>query len=112
MNAAAKALAQGTLTVGNVRSIVLSRQNMGVFILVVMILASAFAVVYVKDLNRRLFSELDSLRQTRTQLQEEAGQLLLEQNTWATQARIQKIAQERLGMVVPSPQNVIVVTNN
>jgi cell division protein FtsL len=110
MNAAAKALAQGSLASGNVRSIVLSRDNVGVVMLLLIVLTTAFAVVYVKDLNRRLFMELDGLKQARVQLKEEAGQLLLEQNTWATQARIQHEAQEKLGMVVPSPRMITIVT--
>ena len=109
MNAAAKALAQGSISNGGIRSIVLSRHNFGLIFLVIAVLVSAFSVVYVKDLNRRLFVELQSLQQVRDALQVEWGQLLLEQNTWATQARVQHIAQQGLEMVVPESQAMMVV---
>jgi len=107
MNAAARALAEGSFEVNNIRAFALSSRNIFICLLTLAVLATAFTVVSVKDINRRLFNDLQSLQQTRDELQVEWGQLLLEQNTWATQARIQQIAQENMGMVVPSEQIII-----
>src|SRR5690348_13432654 len=98
MNAAARALAQSPGVSGSIRLFVLSKEYCRLICLIMMVLVSAVAVVYVKDLNRRLFSELETLQQARDELRIESGQLLLEQNTWATQARIQQIAQQQLSM--------------
>lgn len=107
MNAAARALAEGSFAVNNIRTFALSGQNMLLGLLTFAVLATAFAVVSVKDINRRLFNDLQSLQQTRDELQVERSQLLLEQNTWATQARIQQIAQENIDMVVPGTQLIV-----
>jgi cell division protein FtsL len=110
MNAAARIL----LTEGSFRGQTIfydlaSPRNLLLTVLLAIVLANAFAVVYVKDLNRRLFSELQSLQKTHEELNVESGQFLLEQTTWSTQARTQKIAQDNLNMAAPSPQSVVVV---
>lgn len=110
MNAAARALAQGVFSTENVKTMVLSRQTLGLALLVTLVLLSALAVVYVKDLNRRLIGDFQALQQSRDTLQVEWGQLLLEENTWSTQARVQQIAQQKLDMVVPATQAVTVIT--
>lgn len=107
MNAAARALAQGTFTAENIREMALTPRNIILSILLLCVLASACGVVYLKDLNRRLFFELQSLQQQRDELNVQAGQLLLEQNTWSTQARVQQIAQSVLTMDVPAKQIVV-----
>lgn len=109
MNAAARALAQGSLASSNVKAVFLSRYHVGLLSLMLAILVTALGVIYVKDLERRLFSELQMLQQARDTFQVEWGQLLLEQNTWATQARIQSIAQQRLAMIVPSTPTVTLI---
>jgi cell division protein FtsL len=37
------------------------------------------------------------------------GQLLLERSTWIMQARIQKMAENKLDMVIPDHQSTVVV---
>jgi|GEM_PF-186258 len=110
MNAAARALAEGTLAPAGVRTIAISSQMLGLILLVVAVLASAVAVVYVKNLDRQLFGQLQTLKQTRDGLHVEYGQLLLEQNTLATPARVQAIAQRQLGMGIPATKDISVVT--
>lgn len=110
MNAAAKALTQGSFITTRTQSFVLSRQTLGLLLLIMAVLASALSVVYVKALDRDLFADLQTLQQTRDDLRVEAGQLLLEQNTWAAPARVQSIAQQALNMVVPGPKDVVAIT--
>ncbi len=78
-------------------------------LLTLSILASAFGLIYLKDYNRRLFIHFQKLQNTAQQYQVTKGKLLLEQSTWSTQARVQKIAQQRLGMVAPKSNTNIIV---
>ena len=107
MNAAARAL-EGSLS--SSRNWVFSSRTLGMLLLMMVLLASALSIVYVKALERNLFSELQGLQQTRDNLRTEWGQLLLEQNTWAAPVRIQNIAQQQLGMIVPAAKDVMTVT--
>lgn len=75
--------------------------NWRILSLMVAVLLSAFAVVYVKDLNRRLFLQYQDLQAQHNKLYVEWGKLLLEQSTWAAQQRVEYIAQTRLNMVIP-----------
>lgn len=77
-------------------------------LLTAMVLGSAFGVVYMKDLKRHLIADLESLQQNRESLIVEHGQLLLEQHTWATQARVETLAQQ-MGMESPTAQNTVMV---
>jgi cell division protein FtsL len=78
-------------------------------VLTVIVVISAFAVVYVTDLNRRLFIQYQDAQSTSNQLYIDWGKLLLEQSTWSTQARVQSIAQARLGMEVPASNQIVIV---
>lgn len=110
MNAAARALTQSSFMTVSGRSLTLSSQMFGVILLIVAVLASALSVVYVKNLNRQLFSELHMLKQTREELRIESGRLALEQNTWAASGRVQALAQQQSSMVVPTPSNIVLVS--
>lgn len=112
MNAAARALAQGNLANSQAYpfSFNLSRQLLGLILLIVACLGSALTVVYVKNLNRHLFCELQGLEQTRNELQIEANQLQLEQNTWSASSRIQTIAEQQMKMSLPLAKDVVLVT--
>jgi cell division protein FtsL len=93
------------------RSLSLSNQPIGIALLLAAIFLSALAVVYVQAINRILYSEVQSLEKTQESLGVEWSQLLLEQNTWATQARIQEIADQKLQMVVPEQKDIVIVTD-
>ncbi len=58
---------------------------------------------------RRLFHELEREQERMRGLEVEWGQLQLEQSTWASHARIEHIARERLRMAAPSPGQVVAV---
>ncbi len=77
--------------------------------LVSSLFVSAVSLVYVKAMDRMLYSNLQSLQKGRDDLTLEWGQLLLEQSTWATQARVQGIAETRLNMAAPEQNTVIIV---
>jgi cell division protein FtsL len=70
---------------------------------------SALGVVWVKHQNRKAIAELAALRTERDALEVEWDRLLLEQSAWATPPRIEQLAREQLGMVLPEAQQVTVV---
>ncbi len=109
MNAAARVLEQGCFFRGNVKGFSLSRETIGVIFLVLAVLLSSLAVVYTKNSQRRLFSELQVAQSNTNQLHVEWGQLLLEQSTWATPPRIQKVAQETYDMTLPDNGNIVMI---
>lgn len=78
-------------------------------VLVFAVVVSALAVVHSKHKGRKLFSELQSLQSTRDDLLVEFGQLQLEQGTWSTHGRVEKIAREQLNMGVPTHKDVRIV---
>lgn len=78
-------------------------------ILAALVLLSAVAVVYVKDLHRRDFIEYQMIQDAQNQLYVDWGKLLLEQSTWSTQARVQNIAEQRLNMEMPLPNQVVII---
>ncbi len=80
-----------------------------IFVLVMASLASAVSVVYSKHQNRLLFVELESLNKERDQMNVEWGQLQLEQSTWATDSRIEKIATEKLHMRNANYENTVII---
>ena len=77
--------------------------------LIFVIVISAFGVVFVKDTNRRLIGELQTLQNSRNNLYTKWSQLLLEESTWASQSRIAYIAQQQLAMTIPADQSRIFV---
>lgn len=74
-----------------------------------LVVASALAVIYSTYKNRQLFSELQQQSRQTIRLEEEWGRLLLEQSTWASHERIERLARTQLKMKVPDPKSVIVV---
>lgn len=81
-----------------------------VLLIVMWVLGSALGVVYAKHQSRKLFVELEALKTSRDNLNIEWGKLQLEQSTWATPNRIESVARSQLGMQVPVPEKVVIVT--
>ena len=79
-------------------------------LIVMWVLVSALGVVYAKHESRKLFVELEALKTSRDNLNIEWGRLQLEQSTWATPNRVESIAHSELGMQVPAPDKVVIVT--
>ncbi len=79
------------------------------FILLALLMACALGVVTSQHKARKLYGELEKEQTVAKQLDVEWGQLQLEQGTWATHARIERIATRDLNMRVPSAARVEVV---
>lgn len=80
-----------------------------VLILVFLLLLSAIGVVYIKDLNRRLFITHHKLQVQSEQLNLDKNKLLLERSAWGAQARVQRVAQGQLHMKIPASNDVMMI---
>lgn len=66
--------------------------------MVLAVMVSAISVIYAKHRNRMLYVELTHLQQQQDELNVDWGRLQLEQSTWATHSRIEKVARSKLKM--------------
>ena len=73
------------------------------------VLASAVAVVYSKHQSRKLFVQLQALKNERDRMETEWGRMQLEQSTWATHGRIERLARKKLDMKIPRAESVIII---
>lgn len=80
--------------------------NLGAAALVVL---SAFAVIHSTHSCRGLYTTLQELESSQWYLQEEYSRLLLEQSTWASHYRVEKVARGELGMQPPGIERLQVV---
>jgi cell division protein FtsL len=87
----------------------MKRHLVAIGILGVAVMISAVGVILSKHHSRQLFVELQTLETKRDELTVEWGRLQLEQSTWATHGRIEKLARERLRMSIPTSDYTIVI---
>ena len=80
-----------------------------VFVFALVCTVSAMALVYTKHESRKLFVELEALAHERDELDIEWGQLQIEQSTWATHARIEKVAADDLKLARPETTDIYVI---
>jgi cell division protein FtsL len=78
-------------------------------VLLAALTACALALVTSQHRTRSLYVELQKEQELAKQLEVEWGQLRLEASTWATHARVEKLATRALGMHVPPASRVHVV---
>lgn len=78
-------------------------------IFAVVVVVSAMALVYTRHESRKLFIELEQLTTNRDELNIEWGQLQIEQSTWATHARIERVATEELALTRPGATEIFVI---
>jgi cell division protein FtsL len=69
--------------------------------LLLAVLATSLGIVYTQYTSRQFFVEMQSLRQQQDRLLTQFGQLQLEQSTWSTHGRMERIAHEKLNMHIP-----------
>jgi len=77
--------------------------------LFLLVLASAVAVIYSKHESRKLFVQLQVLKKERDRMDTEWGRMQLEQSTWATHGRIERLARTKLDMTIPRADSVIII---
>jgi cell division protein FtsL len=93
---------------GPFSNLVMTKQLIIFLLLGFLVLAQSLGIIYIKQTKRSLHSKLQRLYAARDKLQVEWSQLLLEKGTWESEARVERVAREQLGMVVPEKVNVII----
>jgi len=86
----------------------MSKQGLLV-VMILVVLVSAVGVIEAKHQSRKRFVALQALEKVRDQMNVEWGQLQLEQGTWATHSRVERIAREKLQMINPKMDEVVIV---
>jgi len=80
------------------------------YVLLIMVVLSAFSVVYYTHLNRQTTSELEILLTERDELDIEWRNLLLEQNSLAEHSAIESKARKLLNMKRPDANSEVIIT--
>lgn len=109
MNAAARLVHQQALTRYLVFTHLLSRKQVVLLCLIFAVLFSALGMIYVTHTTRVLHATYQRSHAEQSQLQIQYGQLLLDRSAWLVQAKIQQVAEQELGMVMPDHQSVVIV---
>ena len=65
------------------------------------IVLSALALVTSQHQSRKLYNELQLEQAAAKRFEEEIARLQVEQSTWSTPSRIERVARDRLGMRAP-----------
>jgi cell division protein FtsL len=105
MNAAARVINQDTLFNGQLTYMRVSKSLYMIIGLLLAVLISGFAVVYSTNAYRSTFNLMQQETLQTHHLQVQWGQLLLEQASLATPARVEDLATNQLKMVLPNTQN-------
>jgi len=79
-------------------------------VLALVLVVCALAVIQAQHRARTYFVELERLKKEARVLDEQWGNLQLEQGTWANPARIDTLARTRLGLIAPPHDRVRVET--
>ncbi len=79
-------------------------------VLALVLIACALAVIQAQHRARTYFVEFERLKKEARVLDEQWGQLQLEQSTWANPARIDSVARNRLGLIAPTAERVHIET--
>lgn len=85
----------------------MSRLNI---LLALALIVCALAVIQSQHRARTYFVELERLKKEARALDEQWGQLQLEQSTWANPARVDVLARTQLGLVSPQAERIHVET--
>ena len=81
----------------------------GVAMLAITVIATAIACVYARHESRKQFTALQVLIAERDTLEVEWGRLQIEQSTWSTHSRVERLARRKMKMRNPEPAEIMVV---
>lgn len=85
----------------------MSRLNI---VLALLLIVCALAVIQAQHRSRTYFVGLERLKKEARLLDEQWGQLQLEQSTWANPARVDTLARTRIGLISPPQERIYVET--
>ena len=80
-------------------------------LLLALVIASALALITAQHQARKAYSELQVEQAAAKRFEEEIARLQVEQSSWSTPSRIEKVARERLGMRIPDASHTRVLAN-
>ncbi len=98
-----------SIVVASPRMLSAVRMWLACTVVVALILASAIGVIFSTYKSRQLFSDVQLQYKESRLLEEQWGRLLLEQSTWASHSRVERLARSKLSMVAPGPAEMIVI---
>ncbi len=81
----------------------------GVAMLAIAVITTAIACVYARHESRKQFTALQVLIVERDTLEVEWGRLQIEQSTWSTHSRVERLARRKMKMRDPEPAEIMVV---
>jgi cell division protein FtsL len=77
--------------------------------LAMLVVISAIACVFSRHESRMQFTKLQSLISQRDALEVDWGRLQIEQSTWSTHSRVERLARKSMAMRNPAPEEILVV---
>jgi cell division protein FtsL len=86
------------------------RRHLLVYIVLLLVVISAFSVIYFTHLNRQTTSRIEILLTDRDGLENEWRNLLLEQNSLAEHSAIENKAEKQLDMARPDANSEVIIT--
>lgn len=78
-------------------------------VLLCLLLGSGIGLAFTKHQTRKLYGQLEQLREDRQELQLGWRQLRLEQSHLAALPEVDRKAQQQLGMFIPPPTDVVFI---
>jgi cell division protein FtsL len=75
-------------------------------VMALVLVVCALAVIQAQHRSRTYFVELERLKKEARALDEQWGQLQLEQGTWANPARVDTVARSRIGLVAATQERI------
>lgn len=90
-------------------SLLITKQYCFVLTLAMVVLLSAFGLIYMKDTNRQMISQLNALQANNTELHNQWTQSLLIKMQLANQSRVIHLARDNLNMEMPVPKSVVMI---
>lgn len=109
MNSISRSISEQLSALGAPTLPLVGRPGLRIFFLCVGLFATALGIIVLKDVNRRLYNQYQSLKISHEKQYETWGALSLEQSTLSTPSRVEKIASDRLNMQRVNPKNMGVV---
>lgn len=80
-------------------------------LLLALIMLSSLALVAAQHQARKLYNELQVGQASAKRFEEDMSRLQIEQSSWSTPTRIERIARERLGMRLPDTKHSRILGN-
>lgn len=109
MNAAARLVHQNMISRHLMLVRLFTRKQVTIVCLMFAIILSALSIIYVTHTTRVLTAGYQHDLMDQTRLHAERSQLLLERSAWMIPSHVEQIAENKLGMMTPDHDSVVVI---